>query len=749
MTTPDTPQHNGVAERMNRTLLDKVRSMLHDASLPESYWYDALEHATLLHNVTPTRALHDVTPEEAWSGNKPDISRLRVFGSRAFVHVPEKQRTKLAAKSLTCTFLGYALNRRAYRLVHRPTKRFFESRDVVFDEGGTKLFERVILEPNADTMEGSPDIAAPENLTPTPPDNPSESESEEEIEGLLTPPPNPTPSATRPKRASCAPIPDDDPRYSVTSYGRRKPSEHTKPAHLEETDPRTYAEAMARPDAAEWEVACQDEMRSFENMEVYRILPRPRGKNIVGSKWVFRIKRGPDGTIQKYKARIVAQGFTQIEGIDYDETFAPVTKFASLRTILAIAAELDLEVHQMDVKSAYLNGELKEEIYMKPPPGLHVPEGMVLKLVKAVYGTKQGGRVWYENIRRTLKNMGYERTEADHAVFIRVKGDILSILALYVDDITMACNNLQVIQEDKETLKKHYQMTDLGEITWILGMHITRDRRAGWIALSQEKYALELLDRFGKSDARPISTPTLANEHLVKVDSPEVDTQAYQRAVGALMYLMLGTRPDLAYTVAALGRHSACPGIEHQRALDCAFRYIRATSDWKLVYQRDNPNGTTLKGFVDADWASDVNDRKSTSGFVFMLAGGAISWGSKKQSAVALSSTEAEYIAAAHAAKEVVWLRRLLLELKQKVEGPTILAMDNQSAITIARNPEFHDHSKHIEIRHHFLRQKIEEGELGLEYTPTGDQVADILTKGLVREKHDRFAEAMGVRRVG
>ena len=280
-------------------------------------------------------------------------------------------------------------------------------------------------------------------------------------------------------------------------------------------------------------------------------------------------------------------------------------------------------------------------------------------------------------------------------------------------------------------------------------MHITRDCRAGWIALSQEKYALELLDHFGKSDARLISMPTLANEHLVKVDSPEVDTQAYQHAVGALMYLMLGTRPDLAYTVAALGRHSTCPGIEHQHALDRAFRYIRATSDRKLVYQRDNPNGTTLKGFVDADWASDVNDRKSTSGFIFMLAGGAISWGSKKQSAVALSSTEAEYIAAAHAAKEVVWLRRLLLELKQKVEGPTILAMDNQSAITIAHNPEFHDRLKHIEIRHHFLRQKIEEGELGLEYTPTGDQVADILTKGLVREKHDRFAEAMGVRRVG
>jgi hypothetical protein len=290
---------------------------------------------------------------------------------------------------------------------------------------------------------------------------------------------------------------------------------------------------------------------------------------------------------------------------------------------------------------------------------------------------------------------------------------------------------------------------DLGEIAWILRIHVMCDRRAGWIALSQEKYALEVLERFRKSDVRPISTPTLANEHLAKIDSPEIEVQAYQRAVGALMYLMLGTCLDLAYTVAALGRHSACPGTNHQRALDRAFRYLRATSDWKLTFQQGVPNGTILKGFVDTDWASDVNNHKSTSGFVFMLAGGAVSWGSKKQSAVALLSTEAEYIAAAHAAKEVIWLRWLLLEQKQKIEKPTILYMDNQSAIAIARKPEFHDRSKHIEICHHFLRQKVDDEELELEYVPTGDQVADVLTKGLVREKHDRFAGAMGVRCVG
>jgi hypothetical protein len=502
---------------------------------------------------------------------------------------------------------------------------------------------------------------------------------------------------------------------------------------------------MARPDATEWELACDDEKRTFEAMDVFEVVPRPKGRKVVGSKWVFHIKRGPDGTIQKYKARVVAQGYTQVEGIDYDETFAPVAKLSSLRAILALAAELNLEVHQMDVKSAYLNGELEEEIYMEPPPGFDVPEGMVLKLNKAVYGTRQGGRVWYDNVRATLEEMGYVRTECDHAVFIRFQNGKLSIIALYVDDFTMACDDLQVILRDKEELKKYYNMTDLGEISYILGMHVTRDREAGRIELSQQKYIEEILERFGKSDVRPISTPALANEHLIKLSSPEVDVKSYQRALGAIMYPMLGTRPDLAYAVGALGRHAANPGEDHERALDRVFRYLQATKDWHLTYQRGTPGGLTLTGYVDADWANELSDRSSTSGYVYRLAGGAISWSSKKQSSIALSSTEAEYIAGAHAAKEVVWLRRLLNELGLPDDDPTVLQMDSQSAIAIAKNPQFHDRTKHIEVRHHFLRRKVEDGEIELDYIPTNDQVADALTKGLNREKHTRFAREMGL----
>jgi hypothetical protein len=768
LTTPDTPQHNSIAEHMNRTLLDKVRAMLIDAKLPESYWYDTLEYAALLHNVIPTRALGDITPEEAWSSNKPDVSRLRIFGSRVFVHIPDVQRGKLTAKSLVCTFLGHAQNCKAYRLVHRPTRHFLESCNIIFDEGGATpqtSFERVVIEPNdtetinAEAGGVETEATKAQNVDTGGVDagntgkagGASEIESKSKIEGILsTSKPSkslvPTLTSTRPKRTMHMPICDNGLHYSVSSYGTRKRhAEKAKVAHADVTGNLcTYAQAMARPDAAEWEVACEAKRCAFEHMGVYKVIPHLKGRKVVGSKWVFCIKQGPDGEIQKYKACIVVQGFTQIEGVDYDEMFAPVTKFASLHAILAIAAEHDLEVQQMDVKSAYLNGELKEEIFMEPPPSFDVPDGMVLCLVKAVYGTKQGGQVWYEEIREKLGTMGYQHTEADHAVFVHTHGT-LSIIALYVDDITMVSKDLEGINKDKAALRESYEMTDLGDISWILGMHVMHDRNAGWIAISQQKYIEEILGRFRMSDMRPISTPTLANKHLIKLTSAEIDIKAYQSAIGMLMYPMLGTRPDLAYTVAALGRHSATPGADHQHALERALRYLKAMSNQRLVFQHGTPGGTVLHGFVDADWASDVNNHKSTSGFVFMLGGAAVSWSSKKQTSVALSSTEAEYIAAAHATKEVVWLRRLLIELGLDLNSPTVLHVDNQSAIAIACNPEFHDRTKHIEVQHHFLRHKVEGEEICLEYTLTDEQTADVLTKGLVCDKHKRFSKAMGL----
>jgi len=582
LTTADTPQHNGVAERMNHMLVERVCMMLIKAELPDAYWWDALWYATLLHNVSLTHSLSNSTPKESWSGNKPNVSRLCVFGCRAFVHIPDKLRGKLLAKSLVCTFIGYAQQHKAYHLVHQPSKRFIDSRDVIFNKGGTSMsYKHVILDANdtaAPLVTTTPTLSSTPVPTPDPSISTPSPSASTSVPSTSTSVPiitnvQPTPVALRPKRNTHPPVRDDDPHYSVSSYNRPSSTEQANVVLTDKTDdPRTYKEAMVRSDAAEWDAACKDEIRNFQQMGVYNVVPQPKGRKVVGSKWVLRIKCGPDGQVQKYKARIVAQGFTQVKGLNYDQTFAPVVKLSTFRAILAIAVQQNLTIHQMDVKAAYLNGKLKEEIHMEAPPGLEIPEGMVLRLNRAVYGTKQGGRVWYEDVCSTMAEMGYTRIEADHAVFIQRRGDVLSIIALYVDDFKLiGPPNSDDVRKDKETLKRKYQMTDLGEISWILGIHVMWDRKEGWITLLQQKYLEEVLERFDKANVHPISTPSLPNHHLVRLPLPEADVKHFQRALSALMYLMLGTCPDIAYTVAALGRHAANPGTKHQHALDCLF----------------------------------------------------------------------------------------------------------------------------------------------------------------------------------
>jgi hypothetical protein len=347
----------------------------------------------------------------------------------------------------------------------------------------------------------------------------------------------------------------------------------------------------------------------------------------------------------------------------------------------------------------------------------------------------------------TLNEMGYTRTKADHTVFVCPSPDITpDIITLYVDDMGQISESLERILQDKAKLSKHYQMTDLGEVSWILGIRVDCNREKGTIALSQGNFIKEILECYGMSDSHLISTPALTNEHLVKLELPEISAKSYQRALGTLIYPMLGTHPDLSYTIATLGHHAANPGLDHQRALECVFHYLRATNGKQLVFGQGASSGSTLFGYADADWASDVNDRKSTSGYIFKLAGAAVSWSSKKQTSIALSSTEVEYITGVHAAKEAIWLRQLLSELGLDMSSPTALHIDNQLAIAITRNPEFHDHTKHINVCYYFLRQVVEDKSIKLEYIPTGDQVADALTKGLPPASYSKSREEMGIR---
>src|SRR6266851_3628147 len=359
---------------------------------------------------------------------------------------------------------------------------------------------------------------------------------------------------------------------------------------------------------------------------MYDIIPRPKGRKIVGSKWVFCVKQGPDGTIQKYKARLVAQGFTQVKGINFNQTFAPVAKFSSLYTIFTLATEHNLEVHQMDVKAAYLNTDLNEEIYMEAPTSFDIPNGHVLRLKKGVYSTKQGGRIWYIDFSRTLITLGYTPTEADHAIFVRESPDTFpDIISTYVDDMGLISESLECINQDKEALRRHYEMTDLGEMGWILGIRMTCDWEKHTILLSQKKFINKTLERYRMQNSHPISSPALANEHLLKLTSPAIDAKAYQRALSSLMYPMLATQLDLAYAIAALGRHATNPGPNHQHALKRIFHYLQATTDHQLVLGHSTTSVPTLLSYTDSNWASDINDHKSTSSYIFTLGGGAVS----------------------------------------------------------------------------------------------------------------------------
>jgi hypothetical protein len=426
-----------------------------------------------------------------------------------------------------------------------------------------------------------------------------------------------------------------------------------------------------------------------------------------------------------------------------------VAKFSSLRTIFALTAEHDLKVHQMDVKATYLNADLDKEIYMEAPPGFDIPDGHILWLKKGVYGTKQGGHVWYIDFSGMLSTLGYTPTQADHAIFMcKSSNTFPDIISTYVDDMGLISESLKCINQDKEALRQHYKMTDLGEMGWILSICVTCDYEKCTISLSQQKFIKDTLEHYGMQNACPISSPALANEHLLKLLSPAIDAKAYQQALGSLMYPMLATWPDLAYAITVLGCHATTPGPDHQHALERIFCYLQATADHQLVLGHSATSVPTLLSYADSDWASDMNDCKSMSSYVFTLGGGAISWSSKKQSTIALSSTEAKYITGAHTAKEAIWLRLLLSELGQDSSSPTVLHIDNQSTIAIVQNPEFHERMKHIDVCYHYIRQVVDDGALHLEYTPTQEQVADILTKGLPPASHIKFMGAMGVLRL-
>jgi hypothetical protein len=452
--------------------------------------------------------------------------------------------------------------------------------------------------------------------------------------------------------------------------------------------------------------------------EVWEIVPRPKSKDVVSSRWLFKIKHAVDGSIEKYKARFVARGFSQKEGIDYEETFAPVARYTSIRTIIALAAKVKWKLHQMDVKTAFLNGVIEEEVYIEQPQGFEVEnrKSHVCRLKKALYGLKQVPRGWYGRIDSFLTSLVFTKSKVDAKLYFKIMNNEPVILLPYVDDLFLTGEE-KLITECKKRLASEFEMKDLDQMHYFFGLEVWQS--PGRIFLNQGKYTVEILKRFDMLECRPMNTRMEAKlKLLVDTSSELTDATLYRQIIGSLMYLT-NTRPDICFAVNTLSQFLVEPRRVHLVAAKHVMRYLKGTIDCGLSY--DGDHDFTLSGYIDADWAGSVSDRKSTSRCCFSLGSAMISWQSRKQSSIALSIAEAEYTAACSSSCEAIWLRKLLTDLFDLEMRATSILCDNQSCIKMTENPVFHDRSKHIEIRYHYIREMVQRGGLKLQYISTNE----------------------------
>ena len=503
-------------------------------------------------------------------------------------------------------------------------------------------------------------------------------------------------------------------------------------------EPHTWREMLNSPDKQLWLNAVKDELDSLATMKTWELVPRPGDKPVVRNRWIFKIKTKLDGTIDRYKARLVAKGYTQTKGIDYEETFSPVVKYETLRYLIALSAEKQWHIHQMDVKTAFLHGDLEELIYMEQPEGHITDPSKVCLLRKSLYGLKQSPRCWNKKFTQFLFAAKFKQSKADPCLFLREQSDgLVLVIAIYVDDLLITGNS-ELFGNIKSQLAKSFAMTDLGPLTHILGMTVVRTSSGTYI--HQQKYITRLLETFNMKDCKALDTPAIVPPNAA---SPALGRDIpYMEAVGSLNYLATCSRPDLAFAVSQIARHMHAPTEENWTAVKRIFRYLQGTKTLCLFY---SSTPIPLTGYSDASYAPEATDRKSTSGYVFMKNGGAISWKSKKQPIVSLSSMEAEYIALCTAGKEAIWLRQLEADLKSSPAKSIVLNEDNQAAIKLAKNSIMSDRSKHIDVRYHWIREQVAAGTVTLQYCPTDMMVADIFTKPLQRLLHSKFLKLLGL----
>jgi len=741
---------NGLAERTNRTIRERINTLLSDAKLPPSWWTELLDTVVYLKLRAPASILQKKTPYEIIYGKPPSLLNLRRIGSRAWVLIPKEHRAKLGPRSSECRLLGYC-EPNQYKLYEVHSGKTVFSRDVEFDE----------RTPVAPVIEGETGNDLPDNAPPSPvfpqPAPPLRS-------AMLTPPVTPL-APDEPTKMPSEPMSETPPPVNPTHheapsmhdlghslYGRRRrPSRRLleslgkvystgvlKASMAKEVDPSTFDEAVSGPNQLEWWAAIQKEYTSLLEHGTWEKVLRqdvPAGEHVIGCKWVFKTKT--NGT---RKARLVIKGYRQKQGVDYHETFAAVSRMDSVRGIVASAVLRGWKLHQFDAVTAFLHGDIDSSVYMELPEGFEEP-GYVCRLRRSLYGLKQAPRIWYQCVRRVLTAHGFTMAQSDNCVFY--KNDC--VVCVYVDDFLVAAANDEEIQRVQKALETEFQLNDLGTPRSFLGIQF-EFHADGSVSIHQQQYIQKILSDFCMETCQPKNTPMnpklLLNYRPEEPDSDEETKARFGAAIGSLMYLMVGTRPDIAFALGTLSRFTSQPQSHHQAALQRLLRYIKATQSYRITYRSGR-----LIGYTDADFGGSVvtDGAYSTSGYVFQLAGAPVSWSSKRQGEVATSTTHAEYIGQYNAILHLQWLRTFLAETHLYTSPVTNIMADNQSAIALSRNPEFHKRTKHFNVKFHYQRAALNTGEISLQYVSTTEQAADGFTKPLGPTAFANFCSLLGV----
>ncbi|GJW85674.1 ribonuclease H-like domain, reverse transcriptase, RNA-dependent DNA polymerase [Tanacetum coccineum] len=517
--------------------------------------------------------------------------------------------------------------------------------------------------------------------------------------------------------------------------------ENTEELLLAEDEPKNYKEASSDQ---KWIEAMKTELDSINRNNTWELTTLPTGHKAIGLKWIFKTKKDANGDIIKHKARLVAKGYIQQHGIDFEEVFAPVARMETIRLLLAIAATNKWEVHHLDVKSAFLHGDLKEEVYVTQPEGFtkEQDKGKVYRLIKALYGLRQAPRAWNIKLDNTLKSLDFKKCALEQAIYTKTSKDSTLLIGVYVDDLIITGAPKKEIDKFKAQMKEKFEMSDLGLLAYYLGIEVTQAN--GDISIKQSAYASKILKEAGMIDCNETLIPMDPGTRLTKItEGTMVDSTEYRSIIGCLRYL-LHTRPDLSYSVGLLSRFMQEPKEQHMKAIRQVLRYVKGTKDYGITYKHNG--GNKIHGFSDSSYGVNTQEGKGTTGIIFYYGESPISWSTQKQATVALSSCESEFIAATAAATQALWLKRLLGKLTQSQEEKITIQVDNKSAIALMKNPVFHGRSKHIDIKYHFIRECMEREDIQVEFINGEYQKADILTKALPKIRFLTMRQLIGLK---